>query len=90
MSITSRKLTQEQDGIPGWIAHPNARGRHPGVMILHYAPGLTGDYKINASLLASLGFMVLVPSLYNMLGVPGDHHLTDFLQRVLLAPEIAS
>jgi len=75
MSITSRKLTQEQDGIPGWIAYPNTPGRHPGVMMLHHAPGLTGDYKINASLLASLGFTVLVPSLYNMLGVPGDHHL---------------
>ncbi|MBI3057429.1 MAG: dienelactone hydrolase family protein, partial [Betaproteobacteria bacterium] len=75
MSITLRKLTQEQDGIPGWIAHPDGHGRHPGVMMLHHAPGLTGDYKINASLLAGLGFTVLVPSLYNMLGVSGEHHL---------------
>ena len=76
MSITLRKLTQEQDGIPGWIACPNTRGRHPGVMMLHHAPGLTGDYKMNASLLAQLGFTVLVPSVYNMLGVAGDHHHT--------------
>jgi carboxymethylenebutenolidase len=77
MSITSRRLSKEEDGIPGWIAYPNTRGRHPGVMMLHHAPGLTGDYKINASLLAQLGFTVLVPSVYNMLGVPGDHHLTQ-------------
>ena len=77
MSITSRKLTQDEDGIPGWIAHPNTRGRHPGVMMLHHAPGLTGDYKINASLLAQFGFTVLVPGVYNMLGVPGDHHLSQ-------------
>ena len=77
MSITLRKLTQEQDGIPGWIAHPNTRGRSPGVMMLHHEPGLTGDYKTNASLLAQLGFTVLVPSVYNMLGVPGDHHHTQ-------------
>lgn len=77
MSVISRKLTQDEDGIPGWIAHPNAPGRHPGVMMLHHAPGLTGDYKINASLLAQLGFTVLVPGVYNMLGVAGDHHLTQ-------------
>ena len=77
MSITLRKLSPEQDGIPGWIAEPHSGGRHPGIMMLHHAPGLTGDYKTNAALLAQLGFVVIVPSLYNMLGVPGDHHLTQ-------------
>lgn len=43
MSITLRKLTKEQDGIPGWIAHPDTPGRYPGVLMLHHVPGLTGD-----------------------------------------------
>ena len=74
MNFTMRKLTQEQDGIPGWIAHPDAPGRHPGVMMIYHAPGLTGDYKFHAATLARRGYCVLVPSVYNMLGVPGDHH----------------
>jgi carboxymethylenebutenolidase len=76
MNITSRKLTRDQDGIPGWIAHPSSAGRHPGVMMVHHAPGLTGDYKFHAAALARLGFTVLVPGVYNMLGVAGDHHHT--------------
>ena len=83
MTITARRLTHEQDGIPGWIAHPNTPGRHPGVMMLHHAPGLTGDYKFNSALLAQMGFTVLVPGMYNMLGVPGDNHLD-------MGPEIQS
>ena len=73
MNITARKLTREQDGIPGWLAHPNATGRYPGIMMIHHAPGLTGDYKFHAAALARQGFTVLVPGVYNMLGLPGDH-----------------
>lgn len=76
MTITTRKLDQIQDGIAGWIAHPNSAGRHPGVMMVHHAPGLTGDYKFHAAALARLGFTVLVPGVYNMLGIAGDHHHT--------------
>lgn len=75
MAVTSRKLVPGEDGLPGWIAHPSTAGRHPGVLMLHHAPGLTGDYRTNATLLAQLGFTVLVPNLFNMLGVPGDHHM---------------
>jgi len=75
MAVTSRKLDPGKDGLPGWIAHPNAPGPHPGVLMLHHAPGLTGDYRTNATLLAQLGFTVLVPNLFNMLGVPGDFHM---------------
>ena len=74
MSVTLRRLTLEQDGIPGWIAHPLTEARRPAVLMLHHAPGLTGDYKANAALLAQLGFTVMVPNLYNMLGIPGDNH----------------
>ena len=74
MNITTRKLEQNQDGIAGWIAHPDSAGRHPGAMMVHHAPGLTGDYKFHAAALARLGFSVLVPGVYNMLGVAGDHH----------------
>jgi carboxymethylenebutenolidase len=75
MNVVLRKLDRQQDGVPGWIAHPAGVGRRPGVMMLHHAPGLTGDYKIWATLLAKRGFTVLVPDVYDMLGVPPGQRL---------------
>jgi carboxymethylenebutenolidase len=75
MSIVARRLTQEQDGIPGYMAHPEGTGQRPGVLMVHHAHGVTADYKIDAYRLAALGFNVLVPSLFNMFGVPGTNHI---------------
>lgn len=75
MAIVARALTQEQDGIPGYLAHPDEPGRRPGILMVHHAHGITGDYKLDAYRLAGLGFNVLVPSLFNMLGVPGTNHI---------------
>lgn len=74
MTITMTKLTQDQDGIPGWVAYPNDPGRHPAVLMLYHAPGLTGDYKYQAGRLAQAGYAVFVPQIFNMLGFPGDSH----------------
>ena len=41
----------------------------------HHAHGVTADYKVDAYRLAALGFNVLVPSLFNMFGVPGANHI---------------
>ena len=75
MTIAARMLTQEQDGIGGYMAHPEAAGARPGVLMAHHAHGVTADYKIDAYRLAALGFNVLVPSLFNMFGVPGTTHI---------------
>ncbi|HEU5323497.1 MAG TPA: dienelactone hydrolase family protein, partial [Methylomirabilota bacterium] len=75
MTIVARMLTQEQDGMPGYMARPEGAGRRPGVLMVHHAHGVTADYKVDAYRLAALGFNVLVPSLFNMLGVPGTHHI---------------
>jgi len=74
MTIVARMLTQEEDGIPGYMAHPEGESRRPGILMVHHAPGLTADYKIDAYRLAGLGFNVLVPNLFNMFGVPGTSH----------------
>jgi hypothetical protein len=44
-------------------------------MMVHHAHGVTADYKIDAYRLAGLGFNVLVPSLFNMFGLPGTNHI---------------
>src|SRR5207244_5213320 len=75
MTITARMLTQDTDGIGGYMAHPDGAGRRPGVLMAHHADGVTADYKIDAYRLAQLGFNVLVPSLFNMFGVPGATHI---------------
>src|SRR5437899_9231862 len=71
MGIVARMLTQEQDGIPGYAAHPDGPGSRPGILMVHHAHGVTADYKIDAYRLATLGYNVLAPSLFNMFGIPG-------------------
>lgn len=74
MSIITRLLTEEQDGLPGYAAYAAGAGPHPGILVAHHAHGVTADYKIDAYRLAELGFNVLVPNLFNMLGLPGSSH----------------
>jgi carboxymethylenebutenolidase len=75
MKIVARMVTQEQDGIPGYVAHPEGPGPRPGVLMVHHAHGVTADYKVDAYRLAQLGFNVLAPSLFNMFGVGGTTHI---------------
>lgn len=75
MRIVARRVTQEDDGIGGFIAHPEGDGRRPGVLMVHHAHGVTADYKIDAYRLAQLGFNVFVPSLFNMFGIAGTNHI---------------
>ena len=75
MNIVARLVTQEADGIPGFMAHPEAPGQRPGILMVHHAHGVTADYKVDAYRLAQRGFNVLVPNLFNMFGTPGTNHI---------------
>jgi carboxymethylenebutenolidase len=75
MKIVARLVTQEADGIPGYMAHPEGPGVRPGILMAHHAHGVTADYKVDAYRLAQLGFNVLVPSLFNMFGITGTNHI---------------
>jgi dienelactone hydrolase len=75
MTVVARTLTLEQDGIPGFMARPEGTDPRPGVLMAHHAHGVTADYKLDAYRLATLGFNVLAPSLFNMFGVPGTSHI---------------
>ncbi|MBI1962501.1 MAG: dienelactone hydrolase family protein, partial [Candidatus Rokubacteria bacterium] len=75
MNIVARMLTQEADGLGGYMAHPEGAGRRPGILMAHHAHGVTADYKLDAYRLAALGFNVLAPSLFNMFGIGGTHHI---------------
>jgi carboxymethylenebutenolidase len=74
--IASRNLTIQEDGIPGFIAHPDEPGKHPGVMFIHHANGVSAELKIYAAELAQAGFVAIVPSLFELLGIQGmpGHH----------------
>jgi carboxymethylenebutenolidase len=75
MKIVARRVTLEQDGIPGYMAHPESPAGRPGIMMVHHAHGVTADYKIDAYRLAQLGFNVLAPDFFNMFGIPGTDHI---------------
>src|SRR5262249_24454907 len=75
MTITERMLTQDNDGIGGYMAHPDGTRTRPGILRVNHANGVTADYKIDAYRLAQLGFNVLAPSLFNMFGIPGTNHI---------------
>jgi carboxymethylenebutenolidase len=75
MTVVARMLTQEQDGIGGYMALAGGPGPRPGVLMVHHAHGVTADYKVDAYRLAQLGYNVLAPSLFNMFGVEGTNHI---------------
>src|SRR3990167_6865770 len=75
MTIVARMLTQEEDGVPGYMARPEGERPRPGILMAHHAHGVTADYKIDAYRLATLGFNVLPPSLFNMFGIAGTHNI---------------
>ncbi len=75
MTIVARMLTQEADGIGGYMACAEGPGSRPGILMAHHAHGVTADYKVDAYRLAELGFNVLAPSLFNMFGITGTSHI---------------
>ena len=75
MGIVARVVTQEADGIGGYVAHHDGAGQRAGILMAHHAHGVTADYKIDAYRLATLGFNVFAPSLFNMFGIGGTDHI---------------
>jgi dienelactone hydrolase len=74
MKIINRDLTQEKDGVPGYLAHPDRKEPGPAVMIVHHHYGVTGNMKVNVCNFAKLGYTTLVPDLYKMLGESDGVH----------------
>lgn len=72
LKITTRELSLERDGIPGFIAHPERADRGPGLLIVHHHYGVTGHLKAVACNFAELGYTTFAPNLYHLLGFP-DH-----------------
>lgn len=73
MRVEQRALSQEADGIPGFVAHPKAEERGPGLLIIHHHYGVTGHMKSMACDFAEQGYTTVVPDLYGLLGF-SDYH----------------
>ena len=67
MRIVTRKLTEKEDGLPGYIAYPERQERGPGVLIVH-SSGTIGYLRTEAYKFAKLGFCTVMPELYSLLG----------------------
>jgi len=74
MKIVNRDLTNEKDGVPGYIAHPDREEAGPAVLIVHHHFGVTGNMKVNVCNFAKLGYTTIVPDLYKMLGAAAGVH----------------
>lgn len=71
--IITQTLTQEQDGVPGFIASPERSTPGPALLIVHHHYGVTGHIKHMACEFAEAGYTAMVPALYDMLGFSDFH-----------------
>jgi carboxymethylenebutenolidase len=67
MRMVTRKLTEKEDGMPGYIAHPVRQERGPGILIIH-SSGTIGYLRTEAYKFARLGYCAVMPELYSLLG----------------------
>ncbi|MGH7845959.1 MAG: dienelactone hydrolase family protein [Candidatus Binatia bacterium] len=67
MPIVTRKLTEKDDGLPGYMAHPVREERGPGILIIH-SSGTIGYLRTEAYKFAKLGYCTVMPELYSLLG----------------------
>ena len=73
--IVTRALTEDKDGVQGYIAQPERVEIGPGLLLIHQHSGLTGYLKTAAYRFAQLGYTTVVPNLYHMLGYPAETHI---------------
>ncbi len=71
----TRPLREDEDGIEGYIAHPEREEKGPALLLIHQHSGLTGYLKTAAYRFAQLGYATVVPNLYHMLGYPAETHI---------------
>ena len=67
MRVVTRRLTEEKDGLPGFMAYPDRQERGPAVLIVH-SSGTTGYLRTEAYKFAKLGYTTIMPDLYSLLG----------------------
>ncbi|MGH7833008.1 MAG: dienelactone hydrolase family protein, partial [Candidatus Binatia bacterium] len=75
MKVRERVLTAKDDGIPGYLAHPERPERGPALLLVHQNTGVTDYLKIEALKFAKLGYATAAPALYELLGFPGVTHI---------------
>lgn len=75
MKVHERVLTPERDGIYGYLAHPERDRPGPALLMIHQNTGLTDYQKIEALKFAHLGYTVVAPNVYSLLGHPAETHI---------------
>jgi carboxymethylenebutenolidase len=74
--IETASLPAADRPIPGYLARPAARGRHPAVIVINEVFGIHDYIKDICRRLAKLGYVALAPALFVRAGDPAP--LTDF------------
>ena len=85
MKLICRELSAENDGIPGYIAHPDRKEPGPGILIVRHHYGVNRHLKSVLCNFAKLGYATVVPDLYKILGYSrgnGDCYGPDWLNQL--------
>jgi carboxymethylenebutenolidase len=77
------ELKSGGDTITGYLARPNAAGRHPGIVVIHEAFGLVEHIRDIARRFANIGYQALAPDLYARKGPPSDPNNFDMVLPVM-------
>ena len=75
--IIARKLDEAEDGLAGYIAHPDRDIPGPALLVIHHNHSLSAELVMEAYDWAARGYTVVIPALFVMAGfrepfVPGS------------------
>ena len=73
--IIEHALKTDEHGLAGYIAYPQRSRPGPALLLVHQYTGLTGYLKIEARKYARLGYTVVIPNLYEIMGHPFVTHI---------------
>lgn len=71
MSVAVEKLTEQKDGLPGYLAYPKRISRGPAILVVHHSHGLTEELRLESYDWALRGYTVFIPDMYKMVGIAG-------------------
>ncbi len=75
MQVIERALTTKNDGVAGYLVHPERSHPGPGLLLIHPKSGITDYIKIEARKFAKLGYSTFAINVFEQLGYPAATHI---------------
>jgi dienelactone hydrolase len=75
MQIIERTVTTKENGVAGFLAHPERKTPGPGLLLIHPKSGITDYIKIETRKFAKLGYSTFAINVFEQLGHPAATHI---------------